>query len=136
ALGLAAEGRRVAVVSGGDERPLWAAVRADGRNSGAYPLDAVVAAAPLAVEPGRLAVYPNPGSGGFRFRLGDGGTGSEARAEIYDVRGRRVRALAGPLEALAWDGRHGDGRPAAAGTYFAVVRAGTGAWTTRFVLTR
>ncbi|MFN8177082.1 MAG: S8 family serine peptidase [bacterium] len=50
---------------------------------------------------------------------------------IYDVAGRRVRTLAqnvrfGPGDhRVLWDGRTGDGRPAAAGVYFARLQAGT-----------
>jgi hypothetical protein len=70
-----------------------------------------------------FAVRSNPAHGTTRFAL----TLPEAtapRIEIFDVRGRLVRALApGPLAAgphtIEWDGRHGDGARAHAGIYFA-----------------
>jgi hypothetical protein len=85
---------------------------------------------------GRLAVYPNPGGGRFRFRV-DAAVDGPARAEIYDLRGRHVRGLqATSVGELTWDGRGRGGRALAAGTYFAVVRAGGRSWTSRVILTR
>ena len=125
------------VPAGAGTVPLWTAARGDGRNSAAHPLAAPVSAAPLPSGDGRLAVYPNPGAGRFRFRLDGAGAAGPVRAEIYDVRGRRVRSLqAEAPQALAWDGRGEDGRPLAAGTYLAVVRGGGRSHTARFVLTR
>jgi len=48
---------------------------------------------------------------------------------VYDITGRKLRTLvSGPLAAgshtAAWNGRDEDGRPSAAGVYFAVLRAG------------
>jgi hypothetical protein len=108
--------------------PLWAAARGDGRNSGAYPL--VFAAAPVSVGgavPCALQVQPNPGSGRFQFRTT--GAGAPVVFEIFDLRGRRVRAIDradsdrsdSGLATAAWDGRGDDGRPLPAGTY--LVRA-------------
>jgi len=52
-------------------------------------------------------------------------------ASVYDVSGRRVRALDGGVFApggapLAWDGRDDDGRPVAAGVYLVRIRDGSG----------
>jgi len=108
--------------------PLWAAARGDGRNSGAYPL--VVGGSPVSpvvAAPGVLQVQPNPGAGRFRFRWA--ATGAPTVFEVYDLRGRRVRALDQPdggQETVAWDGRGDDGRPLPAGTYLVRARgAGT-----------
>ncbi|MFN2371138.1 MAG: T9SS type A sorting domain-containing protein, partial [Candidatus Krumholzibacteriia bacterium] len=126
------------VPAGAGAAPPWASARGDGRNSGAYPLDVAVSAVPLTSAAPRLGVYPNPGRGGFRFRLAGGpADGGPVRAEIYDLRGRRVGSLAAVrLEELRWDGRGADGRPLGAGTYLAVVRSAGRSHTTRVVLAR
>lgn len=127
----------VPVWAGAGGRPVWAAARGDGRNSAAYPLDAAASAVPGAAVAPRLTVYPNPGGGRFQFRLDGGTAGQVARAEIYDLRGRRVRSLAAASAAeLHWDGRGQGGRTLAAGTYLAVVSSGGRSYTTRVVLTR
>jgi hypothetical protein len=126
----------VLVPSGGDERPLWSSQRGDGRNSASYPLNIPVAAVdPLADRRG-LDVFPNPGTGRFRFRAPVLGEQAEAVVDIYDLRGRRVRTLHGVLAELAWDGRDRNGRSAAAGTYLAAVRSGGRSITSRFQLAR
>jgi hypothetical protein len=110
--------------------PLWATARADGRNSGAYPLVTGAAAAPAGVVAGvELWVQPNPGADRFSFRLdGAGRAGAEAGFEVYDLRGRRVAAVVADAGQgswrAAWDGRDGDGRPLPAGTYLVRARAG------------
>lgn len=68
------------------------------------------------------APTPNPTLGGLRFTLGLPEPG-RAGVALFDVRGRRVRALfEGPLPAgaheFAWDGRDDTGARAAAGVYF------------------
>ncbi len=114
----------------------WPSARRDGRNSAAYPVDTPVSAAPPVTAASRLTVFPNPGAGRFRFRLAGGGD-VPVQVTIYDLRGRRVRTLAaGTVDGLLWDGRGGDGRIMAAGTYLAVVRSGGRSDTTRIVLTR
>lgn len=108
--------------------PLWATARADGRNSGAYPLVTGASPAPLpAAAAATLSVQPNPGSGRFSLRLAGAGPG-EASFEVYDLRGRRVARLGAPagedVRQAAWDGRDQDGRPLPAGTYLVRARAG------------
>jgi hypothetical protein len=71
----------------------------------------LVAEAPTGGGPGRLLRATLPGR-------------AEARLELFDVAGRRVRTLhAGPLPAgesvVAWDGHLDGGDPAPAGVYFA-----------------
>ncbi|MBK8166361.1 MAG: S8 family serine peptidase [bacterium] len=110
--------------------PLWATARADGRNSGAYPLVTGAAATPAPIAARAvLTVQPNPGSGRFSFSLeGEGDGQASSGFEVYDLRGRRVAevsAEAGPGRwQAAWDGRDVDGRPLPAGTYLVRARAG------------
>jgi photosystem II stability/assembly factor-like uncharacterized protein len=57
--------------------------------------------------------------------------GTSYRVDVFDVAGRRVRSLvqgrvdSGGTGRVAWDGRTDGGSLAAAGTYFACLRAGT-----------
>ena len=74
-----------------------------------------------------LRCAPNPASGSTRiaFRLAEPGT---ARVEIFDLSGRRVRALvSATLQAgehgVTWDGTRDDGRRASAGVYTVRVAA-------------
>lgn len=84
---------------------------------------------------------PNPvGAGGTVLRV-TLPTAAALSAEIYDVRGRRVRALHGGdrpagLAALAWDGMDANGRAVAPGVYLARVTAGDGVATVRVAVTR
>ena len=76
------------------------------------------------------SVGPNPFSDGTTIRFGLG-TASDARVDVLDVAGRRVRTLAsGPFSAgthtLRWDGIDDAGHSVAAGVYFARVVAGAG----------
>lgn len=114
----------------------WSVARADGRNTGAYPLTTVVAPVAATPRPRRIAVFPNPGSDRFAFSIDDVASAARIVVDVVDVRGRRIRRLAGPAATLRWDGRAAGGAPAAAGTYFAVLRTGGATHTTRFVLTR
>jgi photosystem II stability/assembly factor-like uncharacterized protein len=90
--------------------------------------DVTAADQPVIAGPGRLlSPYPNPSSGGttLAWNLAREGT---VTVDIVTVSGRRVRtatvdAAAGP-GALFWDGRDGQGRPVAAGTYLARVMVG------------
>jgi hypothetical protein len=73
-------------------------------------------------------VRPNPSRGSFEFVLGvvSGDTG-RGEVDIYDVTGRRVRALwRGAIEpgwrTILWDGRDGSGQATAAGIYFVQFR--------------
>ena len=75
------------------------------------------------------AAVPNPVRGRTSIRFGLARAG-DARLELYDLAGRRVRTLAsgtmpaGP-SAAQWDGRDQGGRTVAAGVYF--VRLATAA---------
>jgi len=109
------------------------------------PFDAVtgvgegVAAAPGAGP--SLVVAPNPSAGSIVLVAG-APAGALARLDVYDVSGRRVRAL-GPLGAfggagsgtrrIAWDGKDAAGRPLAAGVYFVRLRADDRVVTRRIV---
>ena len=95
------------------------------------------------VEPGTLSarplhVTPNPfrASGRIRFELS---SGAEARIEIYDVTGRRVRTLSdGPrsagLHAIAWDGRDDRGARLGGGIYFVRLTMGSASRNAKVVL--
>jgi hypothetical protein len=89
-----------------------------------------------AVDPGvrvarglSLDARPNPfaGATAIRFELAQG---ADVTLEIWDVRGRLVRAVVvgRPMPAaaheLGWDGRDAGGRAVAAGVYFARLTAG------------
>ena len=119
--------------------PCWSSARADQRNSAAYPLRTVLTPVPgNPVVSGRLAVYPNPGSGRFRFLLEPGEGRMPGEIRVFDLRGRLVRALASAAgEGLpVWDGLDGNGRRVAAGTYLAQANLKGMRFTTRFVVTR
>lgn len=69
-----------------------------------------------------LIAYPNPAGTTMQLRF-DGLDGVDARVEIYDPAGRRVRVLpnvrAGKdYPAMEWNGLGDDGRPVASGMYF------------------
>jgi hypothetical protein len=87
-----------------------------------------------------LKTYPNPASCHtfIRFETRDGGL---VQAGVYDLAGRRVRALSdGNLSTgvhdLLWDGRNEEGRAVAAGIYLVRVSTAEGATTARFVIVR
>ncbi len=81
---------------------------------------------------------PNPVRSGtrFTFELPAAGT---ATLELFDLSGRRVRALAtgsfgaGP-QSVTWDGRDESGARPSAGAYFARLTAPSGVQTRRFVI--
>lgn len=80
---------------------------------------------PLAFVPLSLRVVPNPfnATATVEFELG---AAAEVSVRVYDVRGRLVQDLqAGRLGAgqqrVRWDGRDGQGAPAAAGVYLILV---------------
>jgi WD40 repeat protein len=81
----------------------------------------VAAAAEL--HAGDLVVGPNPFRPATTIRFGVPAAGAQARVDIVDVRGRRVRTLLdghrpGGTTSLQWDGRDGAGVSVAAGVYF------------------
>ncbi|MFN0150176.1 MAG: FlgD immunoglobulin-like domain containing protein [bacterium] len=94
-----------------------------------YVLGETSVASDLA-EGRRLAVSPNPapgGNAGITFRVpydpDNGASGAAIDLSVYDVSGRRVRALASGVYAagvrtLQWDGQDDAGRSVAAGLYF------------------
>jgi hypothetical protein len=119
--------------------PVWMAARADGRNSGSFPLAEPVSAVPVTGVAARaLVVYPNPGGGQFHFRVAKDPGSAVLRLEIYDLRGRRLRVVDSALASgtIGWDGTDNNGRRLAAGTYLAIVRGAGEPLTTRVVLTR
>lgn len=129
----------VPVLDGHQVAPGWTSARGDQRNTAAFPLASSLTPAPSPPVVSRgLVVFPNPGSGRFRFRLGAGALDQPAEVLIYDLRGRRLRALraSAGAELPGWDGCDQRGRPVAAGTYLAVARQGAHRSTTRFVVTR
>ncbi len=97
-------------------------------------------APPAAAAPRLLPAAPNPFNPRtvLAFKLPAGG---QARLDIYDLAGRRVRALvrgalpAGP-HAAAWDGRDDRGRAAPAGVYVVELRAGAARATGRVTLAK
>jgi hypothetical protein len=86
------------------------------------------------------APWPNPAVSLINFRLQIRSPLS-LELEIFDARGRRVRAWsagrveAGPLR-YRWDGRDKDGRPAPSGVYFVRVSTQDHLYSRRFLLTR
>ena len=69
------------------------------------------------------AVVPNPSPGRMRIDFAIPRAGN-ARLEIYDLTGARVRTLLdGPVEpglrSVTWDGRGSGGRSVSTGVYFA-----------------
>jgi glucose/arabinose dehydrogenase len=98
--------------------------------------------APVGVGPGPFVTglgIPSPNPSGGSVRLGFSlAVGGEAEVAVFDLGGRRVAELArgtfpaGPTE-LRWDGRRGDGTKAAAGLYFARLRAEGKDWSRRLV---
>lgn len=80
---------------------------------------------------------PNPFGASTSLRFGLARAGA-ARVDLFDVQGRRVRALFdGALDAgdhaLTWDGRDDRGAPVAAGVYLARLSAGGATSVTRVV---
>lgn len=81
---------------------------------------------PVERAAGPMLAFPNPAAGSITFRIpAVGGDQAIAKADIYDLAGRRIAPLmaAGRLS-FTWDGLDVTGRPVAAGSYFAVVRQG------------
>lgn len=93
---------------------------------------------PAGPKPPALAAYPNPFAGSLyvSFQGPEGAT--EARVEIYDVRGRLVWGVDFPEGSaeLDWNGRDSAGRTAAPGVYFVHVRTGSLNKSARVVMLR
>jgi predicted lipoprotein with Yx(FWY)xxD motif len=86
------------------------------------------------------ASYPNPFSAQTSFDM-TLRNDSAVSAEVFDVAGRRVRAIAmGRMHAgaarLIFDGRDNDGRPLPSGVYFLRVRAASGTAMRKLVIAR
>jgi YVTN family beta-propeller protein len=85
------------------------------------------------------APSPNPfAAGGVVLRYGIAGE-TWVNLVIYDAAGRRVATLVDAVEpagehVIAWDGRDESGKRAAPGVYFAELRAGTEARSTKLIL--
>lgn len=85
-------------------------------------------AGPVASLAGAVAAAPNPFNPRTVIDFEIAGPGlAPVDVDLFDPRGRLVRSLwKGPLPAgrqrLAWDGRDGEGRPAAGGVYLARVQ--------------
>jgi len=82
-----------------------------------------------------LGSHPTRGAVRFAYRLD---RAARARVVMLDAVGRRVRAMPAREEAagdhqMTWDGRDDDGRPCAAGIYFAVLEAGERTWARKVV---
>ncbi len=94
--------------------------------------------APLAGDPKTFQPSPNPFRTGTTIRFAHAATG-KVIAEVFDVNGRRVRALhnglmpVGPRE-LTWDGRNSRGQMAAAGVYFVRLRTADRNWSVKVTL--
>lgn len=87
-----------------------------------------------------LAPFPNPFNPQITLRLyvPQGSSDQRVTVDIYDLRGRRVRALQGGVLAtgwhdIVWDGRDDGGRAQASGVY--VLRATQGALATTYKAT-
>jgi hypothetical protein len=95
------------------------------------PQDAMLSDSPAAPEIRAtqfVSAYPNPSPGRLSMRV-DLAQVTDARIEIYDLRGALIRTLmqgsqpVGHYE-LAWDGLDGGGRPVPTGLYLVRMRAG------------
>ena len=87
---------------------------------------------------GKLVPNPSSGESRLEFTLASAQT---VEIDVFDVAGRRVRALehgrrAAGLQWATWDGRHDDGRQAPSGVYFVRLKSGTHATAGRLVLVR
>lgn len=75
------------------------------------------------------APFPNPSSTGVTIDLALPQAVGDARVEVFDIQGRRVRTLfegaaERGIQRVAWDGRTSAGERATAGVYFMRARAG------------
>ncbi len=95
---------------------------------------------PTEVGDGELHAFPNPfrDAVAISLRLDQPVDASQVTAVVYDLMGRRVRALdlpAGTLQdvTMEWDGRDEAGTPVASGTYLLVVTTPHGRYTLSLV---
>jgi hypothetical protein len=82
----------------------------------------------------RVVVHPNPLRVGESVRI-ELPSSEPATADLFDLRGRRVRGWA-RLDPAVWDGTLDSGRPASPGVYFLRVRWGALDQTVRLVVLR
>ncbi len=107
-------------VTGPTNQPVPDAVITTGSGA-SYGPNGVTAVSRAPRASGELLAFPNPSATGVTFRL-NGGVPSDARMEIFDAAGRRVRdalQVRGGEAAVWWDGRDDRGAPVASGPYFA-----------------
>jgi hypothetical protein len=96
---------------------------------------------PPGAGPASVACHPNPAGAATVVRCRLRGAGP-ARLTVFDLQGRRVRALAGWPEAaagsreVAWDGRDEQGRSLPGGVYLCVLEAGGSRVASRVTLIR
>lgn len=93
-------------------------------------------ATPLAAGPLRIVAEPNPSVSAVQLRLSGVASGfAGAELRIVDLAGRQVRRLmlAPDSPLVVWDGRDGTGRRVGSGLYFAVLRQGGIAATSKLV---
>ena len=92
-----------------------------------------------------LTLYPTPFQGGeLTIEFGTtsvNGEVLETRVAVYDVLGRRVRALAAgrftpPSHRVTWDGKDDAGNAVASGIYFVTTRTDIGSRTRKLVVVR
>jgi len=103
------------------------------------PGDATLEPAGLAGGPHLVVLAAGGGSSSLRFSVATASPG-EARLEIFDIQGRRVRKLfAGRIDGareFAWDGQNENGRTASNGLYLARLSHEDGAQSRKFLLLR
>lgn len=102
------------------------------------PLDVPPAGVPAALA--FAPPSPNPAQGAVRFAFALPAA-AHARLEVVDAQGRIAGVvlegdLAAGAQSAVWDGRGRDGRPVAAGLYFAVLRAGAASAVRRVAIVR
>lgn len=108
-------------------------------NGRIYAIGSIVPGAVEVTRPGaiRLAVAPNPASGQVALRIENAPASMSRPVSLYDLCGRRVRALRPDLDgSVSWDGRDDEGHPLPAGSYWAAWSDGSEQATARFVLVR
>lgn len=79
-------------------------------------------------SPDEEGAWPNPFNGTLSVRYA--AQGADCTLEVFDILGRRVRAIAGSLfsngdREFVWDGATEDGRPASSGVYFYRISGGS-----------
>jgi subtilisin family serine protease len=87
-----------------------------------------------------LGISPNPMAGAVNIQFNLGRTQTYTLS-VYDLRGRRVRALeqgVGSVQpvTVGWDGRDGQGRVLPSGVYFVRLTSGSDVLTSKIVLSR